>query len=60
MVSNLFRQWMKERGPQQVTEHQLKMMFDNESAIESLPSGNDPARGESVYLVIVDEMGFLT
>lgn len=52
-------QWMKERGPTQVTDHQLKMVFDNESAIESLPSGSDPARGESVYLVIVDEWAFL-
>ena len=51
--------WMKERGPAQITDHQLKMVFDNESAIESLPSSNDPARGESVYLVIVDEMAFL-
>jgi len=51
--------WMKEVGPGQVTDHQLKMVFDNESAIESLPSSNDPARGESVYLVIVDEMAFL-
>jgi hypothetical protein len=52
-------QWFKLRGPQQITEHQLKMVFDNESAIESLPSSNDPARGESVYLVIVDEWAFL-
>lgn len=52
-------QWMKERGPKQTTDHQQKMMFDNESAIESLPSGSDPARGESVYLVIVDEWAFL-
>jgi hypothetical protein len=51
--------WMRERGPKQVTEHQLKMVFANESAIESLPSSNDPARGESVYLVIVDEWAFL-
>jgi hypothetical protein len=52
-------QWMKERGPSQTTDHQLKMVFSNESAIESLPSGSDPARGESVYLVIVDEWAFL-
>lgn len=52
-------QWMKERGPKQTTDHQLKMVFENESAIESLPSGSDPARGESVYLVIVDEWAFL-
>ena len=51
--------WMRDRGPRLLTDHQLKMVFDNESAIESLPSSNDPARGESVYLVIVDEMAFL-
>lgn len=52
--------WMKVRGPRLLTDHQLKMVFDNESAIESLPSSNDPARGESVYLVVVDEMAFLS
>jgi hypothetical protein len=52
-------EWMRMRGPRLLTDHQLKMVFDNESAIESLPSSNDPARGESVYLVIVDEMAFL-
>jgi hypothetical protein len=52
-------EWMRVRGPRLLTDHQLKMVFDNESAIESLPSSNDPARGESVYLVIVDEMAFL-
>jgi hypothetical protein len=51
--------WMRERGPRMITDHQLKMIFSNESAIESLPSGSDPARGESVYLVIVDEWAFL-
>jgi len=51
--------WMRERGPKQTTDHQLKMVFENESAIESLPSGSDPARGESVFLVIVDEWAFL-
>ena len=52
-------QWMKERGPTLAVDNQLKMTFTNESSIESLPSGNDPARGESVYLVVVDEMAFL-
>lgn len=51
--------WFKERGPKQTTDHQLKMTFDNESSIESLPSGSDPARGESVYAVFVDEWAFL-
>ena len=51
--------WFKQRGPNQVTDHQLKMVFDNESSIESLPSGSDPARGESVFAVFVDEWAFL-
>lgn len=51
--------WMREKGPRQTTDHQLKMVFENESAIESLPSGSDPARGESVYAVFVDEWAFL-
>ncbi len=51
--------WMRDKGPRQTTDHQLKMVFENESAIESLPSGSDPARGESVYAVFVDEWAFL-
>jgi len=47
--------WMKYRGPI-VNSNQLKMDFTNESYIESLPSASDPARGESVFLVVVDEM----
>jgi len=52
-------QWMKVRGPALVSDNQLKMVFSNESSVESLPSGNDPARGESVYRVVIDEMAFL-
>jgi hypothetical protein len=51
--------WIKQRGPDLTSDNQTKMTFSNESSIESLPSGNDPARGESVYLVIVDEWAFL-
>lgn len=51
--------WMRQRGPDLVSDNQLKMVFANESALESLPSGNDPARGESVYRVFIDEMAFL-
>ena len=52
-------QWMKVRGPELLSDNQLKMVFANDSSIESLPSGNDPARGESVYRVVIDEMAFL-
>ena len=51
--------WIKQRGPGLASENQLRMVFANESALESLPSGNDPARGESVYRVFIDEMAFL-
>lgn len=52
-------EWMSFRGgPMNPT--QTKMEFDgNASYIESLPSASDPARGESAYLVIVDELAFL-
>ena len=52
-------EWMRRRGPAIVSDNQLKMVFSHDSAIESLPSGNDPARGESVYRVVIDEMAFL-
>jgi hypothetical protein len=52
-------QWLKVRGPELLSDNQLKMVFANDSSIESLPSGNDPARGESVYRVVIDEMAFL-
>lgn len=52
-------EWMRRRGPGLISDNQLKMVFDNESALESLPSGNDPARGESVFRVFIDEMAFL-
>lgn len=52
--------WMKlhPRAPM-VESNNLVMRMTNESYIESLPSANDPARGETVFLVIVDEIGFL-
>jgi hypothetical protein len=51
--------WMKKSGPELVQNNVLKMTFNNDSVIESLPSANEPARGESVYLAIIDEMAFL-
>ena len=51
--------WLRLSGPQILQNNVLKMTFDNDSVIESLPSSNEPARGESVYLAIIDEMAFL-
>ena len=47
--------WLKARGPTLMTEHQQKMPFSNGSVIESLPSRNDPARGRTASLVVLDE-----
>ncbi len=51
-------EWMKLRGPI-MNATQTKMEFTNESYIESLPSASDPARGESVYLAVIDELAYL-
>jgi len=46
--------WMKARGPQVTTKTLQKLGFDNDSTIECLPA-TDPARGESAYMIFVDE-----
>lgn len=51
-------EWMKWRGPA-MNATQTKMEFTNESYLESLPSASDPARGESVYLAVIDELAYL-
>lgn len=51
-------EWMRLRGPV-VKANATRMGMTNESYIASLPSASDPARGESVFLIIVDEMGQL-
>ena len=51
--------WMLERGPASLVEHQQRMGFDNGSHITSMPSASDPARGESASLIVVDEWAFL-
>jgi hypothetical protein len=51
--------WMRLNGPELLQNNVLKMSFSNDSVIESLPSANEPARGESVYMAIIDEMAFL-
>lgn len=51
-------EWVRARAPRLTNDHQLKMIFNNNSVVESLPSKQDPARGRSVSLVIVDEWAF--
>ena len=52
-------QWLLDRAPKLVDNNLQKMTWDNGSIIESLPSASDPARGEAVDGVVVDEWAFL-
>lgn len=52
-------EWVKLRGPKLLDRTSQRMTFDNESMISSLPSNNDPARGDSLFLIILDEWAFL-
>ena len=52
-------EWMRLRGPIRIENTQTKVIWSNESGIESLPSASDPGRGETVFLVVVDEIGYL-
>lgn len=51
--------WLKERGPKRMDKNVKKLTFANASAIESLPSKEDPGRSSTASLVIVDEWAFL-
>jgi hypothetical protein len=57
-IYRFFPEWMKYRGPP-MNATQTKLEFANESYMESLPSASDPARGESVYLAVIDELAYL-
>jgi hypothetical protein len=52
-------EWVKLRGPKLLDRTSQRMTFDNDSMITSLPSNNDPARGDSLFLIILDEWAFL-
>lgn len=52
-------QWMQQRGPSIVRDTAEMLLFSNDSSIESAPSAQDPARGRTAYLVILDEWASL-
>jgi hypothetical protein len=52
-------EWVRKRGPELLDRTRLSMTWANDSKIESLPSANDPARGESLFLIVIDEWAFL-
>lgn len=51
-------EWMRGRLPN-TRDHMQIMEFPNGSRIESFPSKDNPARGRSASLIIVDEWAFL-
>lgn len=52
-------EWMLERGPKIESNSNEKLVFSNGSSITSAPSEQDPARGSTAWLVIVDEWAFM-
>lgn len=55
---NSLPEWMKHIGPI-VQWTQTRSEMSNNSALESMPSANDPARGSTAFLIVVDEIAFL-
>jgi hypothetical protein len=51
--------WLAARGPSVTQRTMSKIKFANGSEIQSLPSGNNPARGFTGRAVICDEFAFL-
>lgn len=51
-------EWMTMMGP--ITDPTLDVIrFSNHSTIESMPSADNPARGSTAFLLVVDEIAFL-
>lgn len=52
-------EWVKVRGPKPLDRTREQLTFDNGSRIVSFPSASDPARGETAYLLVLDEWASL-
>lgn len=51
--------WMRDRGPELVTENMTEMRFENDSSITATHSADSASRGDSVYGVVIDEAAFV-
>ena len=51
--------WAKAHLPQRKDNNVARLTFDNGSRIESFPSNNNPARGRTARLMILDEWAFM-
>lgn len=50
---------LRERLPKRIDNNASKMTFSNGSVIESHPAANNPARGRTASLMILDEWAFM-
>lgn len=51
--------WIIARGPKRTDNNKKSLTFDNGSSIDSLPTGQDPARGKTAYILFFDEFASL-
>lgn len=49
--------WMRARGPQPLNDRKGNITYDNGSYIDSDASSDDPARGRTLALLVLDEFG---
>lgn len=49
--------WMRNRGPKQLTDNMTEIRWGNGSMIESDSSKDNPARGRTFALLVLDEFG---
>lgn len=50
-------QWMKDRGPKLKRATQTRIEFDNGSSVESDAPSDNPGRGRTLQLLVLDEFG---
>lgn len=50
-------QWMRARGPGQITDNKTEVRWSNGSCVESDSSKDNPARGRTFAVLVLDEFG---
>ena len=49
--------WMRKRGPKITNDHMTKVIWSNGSTVESDASKDNPVRGRTLALLVLDELG---
>lgn len=50
-------EWMRRRGPKQISDNKTEVAWSNGSYVESDSSKDDPARGRTLKVLVLDEFG---